>query len=354
MDFMRPVRAFDRRQQNHRWLAIPMAVIRKFSNDQGGSLAALVAYYAFFSLFPLLLVFVTILGFVLQGDPSAQKSVESSVLAQLPIIGSQIHARALHGRVIALVIGLVTSLLAGLGVTQAAQNAFNHIWAVPFKDRPNFLQSRLRGLGLLVALGVLFIAATLASGLVAGGLGGGPLVGVAGIVLSLLLNFGLFFAAFRLMTSGDIPSRDLRTGVITAGILWEILQLVGGYYIHRVLNKSTSTYGTFGLVIALLVWLHLGAQLTLYSAEVNVVVKRKLWPRSLFGPPSEPADQRTLTALAKVEERHADEHVDVQFKSPSKTAGPATRGASAPAATSTAPPQPDSPSRVRDKAPESP
>jgi membrane protein len=87
VDLLRPVRAFDRFQQRHRWLAIPMAVIRKFGNDQAGSLAALVAYYAFFSLFPLLLVFVTILGFVLQGDASAQKSIENSVLGQFPIIG---------------------------------------------------------------------------------------------------------------------------------------------------------------------------------------------------------------------------------------------------------------------------
>jgi membrane protein len=315
MDLLRPVRAFDRAQQRRAWLAIPVAVIKKFGDDQGGSLAALVAYYAFFSLFPLLLVFVTILGFVLQGDPSLQRSVESSALGQFPIIGTQLHhIGGLHGHVIALVIGLVTSTLAGLGVTQAAQNAFDRIWAVPFKDRPNFIKSRLRGLALLASLGLLFILATVASGLVTGGLGKGIVVDVAGIVISLLLNFGLFFAAFRLMTSSTVRGRDLRTGVIVAGVMWEILQAVGGYYIGHVFKKSTSTYGTFGLVIALLVWLHLGAQMTLYAAEINVVTTRRLWPRSLFGPPKEPADQRTLTALAKVEERSDEQQIDVEFK----------------------------------------
>jgi membrane protein len=317
MDLLRPVRAFDRAQQRRAWTAIPIAVIKKFGDDQAGSLAALVAYYAFFSLFPLLLVFVTILGFVLQGDPSAARSVEDSALGQFPIIGKQLHAiGGLHGHVTALVIGLVTSILAGLGVTQAAQNAFDRIWAVPFKDRRNFWQSRLRGLSLLFSLGVLFIAATLASGLVTGGLGKGIVVNVIGIILSLLLNFGLFFVAFRFMTSSTIPSRCLRAGVIVAGVMWSILQAVGGYYIGHVFRKSTSTYGTFGLVIALLVWLHLGAQLTLYAAEINVVLARRLWPRSLFGPPSEPADQRTLTDLAKVEERSDEQVVDVEFKGP--------------------------------------
>jgi membrane protein len=314
MDPMRPVRAFDRIQQRRSWTAVPIAVIKKFGDDQAGSLAALVAYYAFFSLFPLLLVFVTVLGFVLQGDPSARRAVEDSALGQFPIIGTQLHKiGGLHGHVTALVIGLITSLLAGLGVTQAAQNAFARVWAVPFKDRSNFWQSRLRGLALLVSLGALFIVATLASGLVTGGLGNGIVFKVAGIILSLLLNFALFFAAFRLMTPSSVSNRQLRAGVLVAGVMWEILQAVGGYYIGHVFKKSTSTYGTFGLVIALLVWLHLGAQMTLYAAEINVVLARRLWPRSLFGPPSEPADQETLTALAKVEERSEEQQIDVEF-----------------------------------------
>ena len=291
-----------------------MAVVKKFADDQAGSLAALIAYYAFFSIFPLLLVLVTVLAYVLQGDPGAQRSINNSVLSQFPIIGTDLgkNIHALHGHVIALVIGLVTSLLAGLGVTQAAQNAFDRVWAVPFKDRPDFLRARLRGVGLLISLGLLFIVATLASGLVTGGLGG-PVAKVAGIVISLILNFALFFAAFRIMTSNTVQTHCLWIGVLVAGVFWEILQVVGGYYIGHVFKHSTSTYGFFGVVIALLVWLHLGAQLTLYSAEINVVITRKLWPRSLLGPPEAPADQETLEALAKVEERHDSEQVEVSF-----------------------------------------
>jgi len=292
-----------------------MAVVKKFGDDQAGSLAALVAYYAFFSLFPLLLVLVTILSYVLQHDPSSQEAIKTSVLSQFPIIGSDIsrNIHSLHGHVFTLVIGLVTSLLAGLGITQAAQNAFDRVWAVPFKDRPGFVHSRLRGLLLLVSLGLLFIVATLASGLVTGGLGG-PLAKVAGIALSLLLNLALFMAAFRLMTSRSVATGCLWVGVIVAAVAWTILQVLGGIYIGHVFKHSTSTYGFFGIVIALLVWLHLGAQVTLYAAEINVVVTRKLWPRSLLGPPAREADEETLRALAKVEERHDSEQVDVEFK----------------------------------------
>jgi membrane protein len=311
MDVLRPIRAFDRYQQRHRWLAVPMAVLKKFSDDSGGNLAAVVTYYAFLSLFPLLLVMVTVLGFVLQGNGDAAQAVEKSVLSQFPVIGDYIKVRALSGHVSALIIGLVISLWGGLGITNAIQNAFDQIWAVPRKDRPDFLQWRLKGLLLIVTLGVLFIVATAVSGLITGL--GGPWVKAGAIVISLLVNFALFLCAFRFMTSATIGTSCLWIGVGTASLLWVVLQLVGGIYINHVYRHASSVYSQFALVIALLIWLRLGAQVTLYSAEINVVLTRRLWPRSLLGPPEEPADQETLIALAKVEERHDTEQVEVSF-----------------------------------------
>jgi membrane protein len=311
MDILRPVRAFDRYQQRHRSLAVPTAVIKKSSDDGGGRLAALVSYYAFVSLFPLLLVMVTILGFVLQGDTGAQRKVERSVLGQFPVIGDQIKVHALTGHVGALIAGLVLSLLGGLGVTNAVHNAFDQIWAVPIKDRPDFLQWRLRGLLLIVSLGGLFIVSTAVSGLVSSL--GGPGVRVAGVAISLLVNFCLFLTSFRFLTADSIGTSDLWPGVVTATVVWEILQFVGGIYINHVWRHASGVYSQFALVLALIVWLHLGAQVTVYSAEINTVLKRQLWPRTLLGPPEEPADQETLTALAKVEERHDTEQVDVSF-----------------------------------------
>ncbi len=311
MDVLRPIRVFDRFQQRHAAFAFPMAVIRKFGNDHAGNLAALVAYYSFASLFPLLLVLTTILGFVLSGNPSAQKAVEQSVLGRFPVIGDQIHLHGLSGHVGALVIGLLVSLWGGLGVTQAAQNAFDTVWAVPFKERPDFIHSRLRGLLLLLSLGIMFMLAAAISGLVTAL--GGPLVKVGVIALSLALNFGIYIAAFRFMTAKSVPTRYLWIGAGVAAAFLEILQLVGGIYVNHVYRHAQGFYSQFALVIALIVWLHLIAQLTMYAAEINTVVVRRLWPRSLLGPPDVPADQETLAALAKVEERHDEEQVDVRF-----------------------------------------
>jgi uncharacterized BrkB/YihY/UPF0761 family membrane protein len=309
VDLLRPIRRFDHYQQKHKGWAVPMAVIRKFGNDQAGHLAALIAYYAFFSIFPLLLVFTTILGFVLQHNDSLYDSVQTSVLGNFP--GLQLGTHPLSGSVTALVIGLLGSLWGGLGVTQAAQSAFDRIWAVPFKDRPDFFHARLRGLLLLVCLGALFLASAVATALAT--TIGGPLVKVGGYAITLALNFGLYVAAFRFLTSSVVPTRCLWLGAGIGAVFLEILQLVGGIYVKHVVTHARETYGVFATVIGLLVWLHLIAQLTLYSAEINVVVTRRLWPRSLLGPPDEPADQETLRALAKVEERHDLEEVEVHF-----------------------------------------
>jgi YihY family inner membrane protein len=303
------LRRFDAFQQRRAWLALPLAVIKKASDDQGGNLAALVAYYGFFSLFPLLLVFATIVGFALSGHPHTQATLEHSITNQFPAVGSELHFKGISGSVIALVIGLATSLYAGLGVTNAAQNLMDTVWAVPHKNRPNFAQSRLRGLGLLGLLGVMFIVSTIVTGAVSSTFGG-PGAKVAGYVISLIVNAALFFASFRLMTVGEVRSRELRNGTIVASILWTFLQSIASVYLH---HASSGHYGVFATVIPLLIWLHLGGQVFMYSAEVNVVTSRHLWPRSFFGPPTEPADQQARAALAKIEERSEEQHVDVAF-----------------------------------------
>jgi uncharacterized BrkB/YihY/UPF0761 family membrane protein len=319
VDLLAPVRRFDRFQQAHTGWAIPMAVIRKFGNDQAGNLAALMAYYAFFSIFPLLLVFTTILGLVLQGNTTLYDDVQNSVLGHFPGIDLQEHA--LTGSVPALIIGLLVATWGGLGVTNAAQNAFDRVWAVPFKDRPDFIHSRLRGLLLLVSLGALFVASAVVTGVVTT-IFSGPLAKIGGYAISLALNFGLYVASFRFLTAATVPTRCLWLGAGVAAVFLEVLTLVGSIYIKHV-SHSNNTYGTFATVIGLLVWLHLLAQMTLYAAEINVVVVRKLWPRSLLGPPEAPADQATLRALAKVEERHDVEEVNVHFHDGEQPARPA-------------------------------
>jgi YihY family inner membrane protein len=293
------LRALDGFQQRHARLSFLAAVAKKFSDDQAGQLAALIAYYGFVSLFPLLLVFVTVLGFVLQGDASAQESVLHSTLRQFPVIGEQLqrNVHSLKGSGLALAVGLIGSLLGGLGITGAAQNAFNHVWHIPREERSNFLTSRLRGLGLIAALGALSVLSTVVAGAVAAQSALGGVATIGGVLVALAANLLLFFAAFRLLTVPEIPTHDLLPGVIVAAVLWQILQHLGGYYVEHVVRHAQETAGLFAFVLGLLAWLYLGGQVTLLAAEINVVRARRLWPRSFFSAPEEEVRQRAGETL---------------------------------------------------------
>ncbi|HTB70269.1 MAG TPA: YihY/virulence factor BrkB family protein [Solirubrobacteraceae bacterium] len=307
--------AIDRRQQQTRGVRFVAAVYKKFGDDQAGQLAALIAYYGFVSLFPLLLVLVTILGFVLQGNLDEQKKILDGALGQFPIVSDQLKLHSLTGSSIGLAIGAVGSLLAGMGITGATQNAFNRIWAVPFKDRPNFVFAHLRGLGMLAILGTLSVVSTTVAGFVGTSSHGAPAV-VAGVLVAFALNIALFMTAFKLLTAVDVNWRELLPGVIFAAVSWQLLQHLGGYYIDHELKHTGPLYGIFALVLGLLAWLYLGAQLTIFAAEINVVRARRLWPRSFFSEPLLDADKRALTSSAEVEERVEQENVEVSFEEP--------------------------------------
>jgi membrane protein len=278
MDVMGPIRAFDRFQQRHRALALPVAIGQKFHEDRGGNLSALIAYRAFFSLFPLLLLLTTILGYVLAGDPERRRSAVDSVLAQLPVIGEQIQVRSLQGSGVALAIGIVGSLWAGLGVVLATQEALNLVWGGKPEKGLGFVASRLRSLALLVSLGALALASTAMSGLA----GGGALGAVWGVAVALALNVLVFGALFVLLTNAPVGVRVLLPGIVLAATGWAALQAVGGYFVSHQVRDAGPAYGTFALVLGLLAWVQLGAILTVLSAELNVVRERGLWPRSLM------------------------------------------------------------------------
>src|ERR1700747_2829369 len=139
MGLPEPVHRVDRFQQRTKWLAIPLAVVKKAGEDQGGNPAALVAYYGFFSLFPLLLVFTTILGYVLAGDPSTQHKVEQSITKQFPSLGSSLPLHSISGSAVALILGLLVSLWAGLGVTNAHKNLMETVWGFTSMNRLTYV-----------------------------------------------------------------------------------------------------------------------------------------------------------------------------------------------------------------------
>jgi membrane protein len=264
----------DRYQQRHAWLGFAVAVQRKYADDRGGYLAAIVTYYAFFSLFPLMLVAATVLGYVLRGHARLQREIGDSVLAQLPIVGNDLRIHALTGNGLALAAGITTSLWAGTSVFAAASDVAAHIWGVS-RERPfGFLRTRARAVLLVLVLGSGAVAATALS-----------VVGDAwAITLSLIGDFVLFWVGSRLLTAGDVGWRNLAGGAAAASVAWELLQSGGAAYVRYVLTIASDSYGTFAVVIGLLSFIYLSVLVGVVVTEANAVAARKLWPRSLRSP----------------------------------------------------------------------
>jgi YihY family inner membrane protein len=281
----RTVGVADRFQQRRTWLAFPFAVWKKFSDDQAGNLAALISYYAIAAIFPLMLVLATILEITLKNDPDLRKNLLNSAIAQYPVIGPQIEGQlgSMSGSGVALVFGMLILVYGARGVAAAMQNAMCELWGISRKERPGFPMSWVHQLVLVVAVGTGFLVTTFLSGVA--GSAGHFLPGIGGhlgaLAISFAANVGMFWFAFRLASLRRVPWSELKYGAIVAAVVWQVLQLAGSYIVQHQVNHASALYGTFGVVLGLMAWLYLQAEVTLYAAEIDVVLVRRLWPRSL-------------------------------------------------------------------------
>src|ERR1700729_4567342 len=297
-------RAADAFQQRQRVLAFPVAVWKKFNDDQAGNLAALIAYYGFTAIFPLLLA--TVLNIVLKDNPSLQKTLTDSALAQYPVIGQQIKTQlgSIPGTGLPLIIGAVLLLLGARGVANAMQNALCEVWGIPRKSRPGFPISQVWSFALLLTVAIGFIVTTFLSGLAGGAghllTGAGATIGA--VLISLVLNVGVFWLGFRLATARLVRWRDLIVGAIIAAVIWQVLQVAGGYVVSHQLHRANELYGTFGVVLGLVAWLYLQAEATLWAAEVDVVLAKRLWPVSMLDEPETEPETESDSADAAGEE----------------------------------------------------
>jgi membrane protein len=335
-------------QRSHGLFGFPFAVAKKFGDDRAGNLAALIAYYGFFSVFPLMVVFTTIVGFVLQGDPERQQKVFEGLNSSLPIVAAYVKVGSISGSGVSLVVGLLILLWAGLGATEAAQNAFNDVWYVPMRDRPNFWLRKVRDLLLLLLLGGMVLASTAVSTLSAFF----PQVGWLTTLGSLVINLGLFLVAFRVLTTRPLGWRDVFPGAVSAATLVTVLQIIGIWFVQRQITEAGPVYGSFALVIGIMGWFYLAGQLTLYAAELNTVLMYRLWPRGLAAPTCN-ADRQMEIMQAEMANRYRGRQLDISVRQvgerpvgPDAAPDPSHPGASdtTPSAANTDPAETDWPS----------
>jgi uncharacterized BrkB/YihY/UPF0761 family membrane protein len=279
---------FDRFQQRHAWLALPVAVGYRYALQRCASFAAMVGYYGFVSILPLFLVATSLTRIVLAGHPGLQASV-SDAMANFGVLGRELE-KTIHptgGDAVAIVVGLVVALWAGLGVMQSLQVAFNTIWGIPFEDQPTFAHSRLRSLVTIVAFGIVLLASAVLPAVVSlvGLSAGGQVIG---FLASYAFAFMLYCLAYRVLTDVSLAWADVLPGAVLAAAALVALQVLGATILDRWISHASVVYGYFGVTLGMLLWISLLAQVTLFGAQLNAVLKRRLWPRSILDRRTEP------------------------------------------------------------------
>jgi inner membrane protein YhjD len=317
------VERLDAWQRRHRVVGIPLAVVYKFFDDQGGYLASVITYYAFVAIFPLMLIGTSVLGFVLQGHPDLQQEILTSALAQFPIVGDQLgRPEGIQGSTSAVIIGAVTALYGVIGLGQAAHNAINVCWAIPRNVRLNPIISRLRSLVWIVGAGLALVftavITSVGSHLDVLGADFSTEVHWVAVVLSVLVNALVLALMMRLSTPRDERLRDVLPGAALIAVLWQLLQLVGGLYVEHVIKKASEMNAIFALVLGLVALVYIATVLAMLGIEVNVVLIKGLYPRALLTPFTDAvqltaADERVYREYAQAQRHKGFEQIDVDF-----------------------------------------
>ncbi len=314
---MRMVDRLDDYQRRHPWLGYPLGVLYKFFDDSGGYLAALMTYYAFVSLFPLLLLLATVLSWVLSSRPDLQERILESALSQFPVVGDQLgNPKALSGGVTGVVIGVLVSIYGGLGVGNAVQYALNTVWDIPRNRRPNPFTARARSLVIILTAGLAIVGTTTLSTL--GALRVGWFGPGASLLLTTAVNTLVVNGVFRWGTSRLMPIRNHIVGATLAAVLVQLIQTFGVVYIGRVVKSSSATNGVIGFVLGLLAFVYLVSIVLVICAEVNVVRVRRLYPRALLTPFTDDvdltaADIEAYAASARAARAKGYQSIDVRF-----------------------------------------
>lgn len=323
---MKAVERLDAAQRDRPWISFPVAVIYKYVDDQGVFLAALITYYGFLSLFPLLLLFASFLGFALQSQPELQTRLLETAVSQFPVIGSEVtNPAGLEGSAAAVAAGVLIAMYGASRVSHATQHAMNVCWGVPRHRRPNPITARVRSAVLIAIAAVALLGSTALSTLGSSAESYGLDVGgvTAGVLLaaSMMMIAAFFALGMRLSTTAPLTWSQVLPGALLAAVGWQVMQSFGARYVGQVVNTTNDTYGVFALVLGLMAWLFLVASILMLAVEVNVVRVKKLYPRALLAPFTEDAtlttaDEKSFSDMATSTKTKEHEEVDVSFDQP--------------------------------------
>lgn len=301
-------------QRGHGALGFPYAVVKKYGDDEAGYQAALLTYYGFLSLFPLLLVLTTVLGALAGSHPHLRATIIKDTTQYFPALGNQLseHIGSLHKTGLALVIGVVFTLYGARGIADAFRHGVNHIWRIPKVRRTGFPWAIVRSLAIVIIGGFGFILAAVIAGFaITAGHGIG--FHILSVAIDLIILFWVFLFLIKVSLPVHVRFRDIEAGAAAAAIGLVILQTLGNYILRHELKNLNALYSNFAIVLGLLFWIYLQSQIIYYAIEIASVREARLWPRSLTGNELTDADKRAYAWQAKKEKQVDDESIAARF-----------------------------------------
>ena len=302
-------------QQRHPVIALPYAIIKKYGDDSGGYQAALITYYGFLSIFPLMLVLVTILQIVFHNDHTVRAEVADSVSHFFPMLGTQLeqNVHSMHGAGLGLAVGIVLTIYGARGAADVFRHTLNNIWQVPRMRRTGFPKNIIESLIVMLTIAVGFVA-TLGVSSFSAALGHAQWVKIVANIAGFFVVLGVFLFAARVATARRVPIKDMVFGSAFAALIIQLLLTFGSIVVSRQLKHLDNLYGTFAIVLGMLFWIYLLAQVVVYAVEIDSVRHLKLWPRAIRGDKPTKADLEAYELYARVDRFIAKEEIDVRFK----------------------------------------
>ena len=309
------INAIDAFQQRHPAIALPYAILKKYGDDNGGYQAALITYYGFLSLFPLLLVVLTIIQIIFHNNPDVRHEVSQSIGHFFPGLGTSletnVHTMGKSG--VGLAVGLLITFYGARGAADALRHTLNNIWQVPRMRRTGFPKGLWQSIQIMLA-GAVGFAATIAVSSFSAALGHAVWVKILANIAGLGVVFGILLFVFSTTTARKVPAKDMMVGTAIAATIMQLLLTFGGLLVAHQLKNLDTLYGTFAVVLGMLFWIYLLAQVIVYAIEIDSVRHLHLWPRAIQNDKPTPQDLRAYELYAHVDRYIAKEEVDVRFK----------------------------------------
>ncbi len=300
-------------QRRHGVLGFPYAVVKKYGDDDGGREAALITYYGFLSIFPLLLLGVAIMSRVLDANPDLQQRLIDEIVP--PVLRSTVEqsVSTLPTSTVPFIAGLIGLLFAGTGVVFSAYQTLNNVAAVPRRIRAGFFPRYIRVFVMLatlmlgaLAVGALTVAVTALPGLP------GTERALAALGSALVI-FAVLLLGARLLLSRPAPLRALWPSAALGAAAVTLVLSLGPPLLARLVSKAGPVYGSFATVAGMFALLYLVSQALVYSAEVAAVRHAGLWPRALDQNRPTAADARAIALLAREQERIPAARIDLRL-----------------------------------------